>query len=82
MSKFVRIIRLTRVVAFIVTASFVLSPAFAQDEEEPKRIMFTNVNVFNGVSETLEMNTNVLVENNLIKSIGIFNYVARRNTSD
>jgi imidazolonepropionase-like amidohydrolase len=43
---------------------------FAQDEEQPNRIMFTNVNVFNGVSENLEMNTNVLVEGNLVKSIG------------
>jgi imidazolonepropionase-like amidohydrolase len=32
--------------------------------------MFTNVNVFDGVSETLNMNTTVLVEGNLIKSVG------------
>ena len=44
--------------------------AYALDESQPNRIMFTNVNVFDGKSESLNMNTNVLVENNLIKSIG------------
>jgi imidazolonepropionase-like amidohydrolase len=70
MSKLVQIIRLTRAVAILVTASFVFSPVVAQDEQEPKRVMFTNVNVFDGVNETLDMNTNVLIEDNLIKSIG------------
>ena len=46
------------------------SPSFAQDEEQPNRILFTNVNVFDGVSDSLQNNTNVLVEGNLIKSIG------------
>jgi len=58
-----------RVIA-TVTLAFVTSLAIAQEEKAPKRIMFANVNVFDGVSETLDMNTNVLVENNLIKSVG------------
>ena len=54
-----------------LTASiFSLSMAFAQEETQPNRILFTNVNVFDGVSKSLEMNTNVLVEGNLIKSVG------------
>ena len=47
-----------------------ITAAFAQEETQPNRIMFTNVNVFDGVSESLNMNTNVLVEGNLIKSVG------------
>ena len=54
----------------ILSAVFISAPAIAQEQEQPNRIMFTNVNVFDGVSETLNMNTNVLVEGNLIKSIG------------
>jgi len=42
----------------------------AQDEAEPNRIMFTNVNVFDGVNDSLDMNTSVLVEGNIIKSVG------------
>ena len=43
---------------------------FAQDTEQPNRILFTNVNVFDGVNDSLAMNTNVLVEGNLIASVG------------
>ena len=49
--------------------SFIISPlAFAQQETNPNRILFTNVNVFDGVSESLQMDTNVLIEDNLIAS--------------
>ncbi|MDA9982804.1 amidohydrolase family protein, partial [Gammaproteobacteria bacterium] len=57
-----------RVIA-TVTLAFVTSLAIAQEEKAPKRIMFTNVNVFDGVSETLDMNTNVLVDGNLIAAV-------------
>ncbi len=40
--------------------------AYAQDETQPNRIMFTNINVIDEKSQSLDMNTNVLVENNLI----------------
>jgi imidazolonepropionase-like amidohydrolase len=46
------------------------SVALAQEDPGPKRILFTNVNVFDGVSETLDMDTNVLVEDNLIAAVG------------
>jgi imidazolonepropionase-like amidohydrolase len=46
------------------------SVALAQEDPGPKRILFTNVNVFDGVSETLNMDTNVLVEDNLIAAVG------------
>jgi len=42
----------------------------AQQEVAPNFILFTNVNVFDGTSDSLDMNTNVLIEDNLIKSIG------------
>lgn len=51
-----------------VTAALV-SPVYAE-EDAPRQVLFTNVNVFDGISESLDMNTNVLVENNLIKRIG------------
>jgi imidazolonepropionase-like amidohydrolase len=42
----------------------------AQEAEESNRIMFTNVNVFDGVSDSLAKNTNVLVENDVIAAVG------------
>jgi len=50
----------------LMTAGF----ATASEEVAPVQILFTNVNIFDGKSETLNMNANVLVENNLIKRIG------------
>ena len=44
------------------------SVALAQDDA-PKQILFTNVNVFDGHADELAMDMNVLVENNLIKEI-------------
>ncbi|CUH48995.1 putative chlorohydrolase/aminohydrolase [Ruegeria atlantica] len=41
----------------------------AQDGEDPRQVLFTNVNIFDGVSETLIENGSVLVEGNLIKSV-------------
>ena len=57
---------------FHFTLIFLLTQASvnAQESEEPNRILFTNVNVFDGISESLSMNTNVLVENNLIAAVG------------
>ena len=46
------------------------SDATAEEESSPRQVLFTNVNVFDGTSESLDMNTSVLVENNLIKHIG------------
>jgi imidazolonepropionase-like amidohydrolase len=54
----------------ILSATIFSSTVFAQDDEQPSRVMFTNVNIFDGTSDSLDMNTNVLVEGNLVKSIG------------
>jgi imidazolonepropionase-like amidohydrolase len=45
------------------------SIAFAQDEA-PKQTLFTNVNVFDGFADELAMNTDVLVEGNVIIEVG------------
>ncbi|CUH44225.1 metal-dependent hydrolase family protein [Ruegeria atlantica] len=54
-------------------ASFVLAFAphagIAQEDDAPRQVLFTNVNIFDGVSETLIENGSVLVEGNLIKSV-------------
>ncbi|MVO17600.1 amidohydrolase family protein [Rhodobacteraceae bacterium CY05] len=41
----------------------------AQAQEEPRQVLFTNVNVFNGVDDGLIENASVLVEGNLIKTV-------------
>lgn len=43
-------------------------PLQAQDDA-PRQVLFTNVNIFDGVSETLIENGSVLVEGNLIKTV-------------
>ncbi|TKB46493.1 hypothetical protein FCL40_17735 [Ferrimonas sediminicola] len=52
--------------AFVVAVSFAL-PAVAQDASGP--ILFTNVNVFDGVNADLIMNANVVVTGNKITSV-------------
>lgn len=52
--------------ATLIGLAFV-SPAFAQDA--PPHTLFTNVDVFDGMTEALVENANVLVEGNLIKTI-------------
>lgn len=44
------------------------SAASAQDEV-PRQVLFTNVNIFNGVDGELMENGSVLVEGNLIKTV-------------
>ena len=63
-------LRKLAVVASAIFLSFSAHSGNAQDEQEPKRILFTNVNVFDGKTNGLDMNTNVLVEDNLIKDVG------------
>ena len=58
------------VLSAIVYAIMLTPLAYAQNDTQPNRIMFTNVNVFDGVSKSLKMNTNVLVEGNLIAAVG------------
>jgi len=51
------------------TAVAVSAALAAQAEDAPRQVLFTNVNVFDGVNDGLMENTNVLVEGNLIKAI-------------
>jgi len=44
-------------------------PALAEAEETPRQVLFTNVNIFNGVDRALMENGSVLVEGNLIKTV-------------
>lgn len=46
------------------------APATAQEEVAPSQVLFENVRVFDGTSDRLSSPTSVLVEGNLIKSIG------------
>ncbi len=54
--------------ALILSALCVASPAAAQ-EEAPPQILITNVNVVDGVAESLQNGMNVLVEGNLIQEV-------------
>jgi imidazolonepropionase-like amidohydrolase len=47
-----------------------LTPAIAQEDEPPVRVLFTNVNVFDGFADTLQKDMSVLVEGNYIKQVG------------
>ena len=51
-----------------IAVCFVM-PIQAEDEKA-NYILFKNVNVFDGSGDALNMNTSVLVENNLIKNVG------------
>jgi imidazolonepropionase-like amidohydrolase len=51
----------------LATVALFAYPAFS--ETEPSKILFTNVNVFDGRSETLATGHSVLVEGNLIKQV-------------
>jgi len=59
--------KLETLVAACVVAVSVSLPAVAQDPSGP--ILFTNVNVFDGVNEALIKNANVVVTDNLITAI-------------
>jgi imidazolonepropionase-like amidohydrolase len=51
------------------TAVAVSAALAAQAEDAPRQVLFTNVNVFDGVIDGLMENASVLVEGNLIKAI-------------
>lgn len=56
---------------FVLAAAAVMfaAPAFAQQSAQKLQTLFTNVHVFDGVTEKRIMNANVLVEGNLIKKL-------------
>jgi len=53
----------------LTTALTFSATAVAQDEKPKPQILFTNVNVFDGKSDTLAEGMSVLVEGNLIKKV-------------
>ncbi|MDV7142001.1 amidohydrolase family protein [Tropicimonas sp. TH_r6] len=55
-------------VAGLALAAGIATTASAQDGA-PRQVLFTNVNIFDGVSEALVENGSVLVEGNLIKTV-------------
>jgi len=57
----------TRVIGAVAAIIFAAS-ALAQDEQ-PNRILITNVNIFDGVSEDLAVGMSVLIEGNLISQV-------------
>ena len=59
----------TRLIA-IFSSVIISSFTYAQEAEQPNRVLITNVNVWDGTSDSLTMNSNVLVENNLIAAAG------------
>ena len=61
---------LCAVQATIIAAALAVSPALVHAQDDPSRILFTNCNVFDGVSDELAEGRNVLVEENLISAIG------------
>ena len=54
----------------IVAGLGITGSVAAQSEAGPQQVLFTNVNVFDGKSDSLEMDVDVLIEGNMIKSIG------------
>lgn len=57
-----------RLFLFVVLAFASLARS-AEAQESPSRVLFTNVNVFDGVNDGLQSGMNVLVEGNLIAEI-------------
>ncbi len=57
-------------VAVGLSAIVAASPALAQEKAPPAQVLFKNVNIFDGIKDTLHEGQDVLVEGNLIKKIG------------
>lgn len=58
------------VLALTVSAALFSSASVNAAEDAPSQILFKNVNIFDGKSDTLNNGQNVLVEGNTIKAIG------------
>ncbi|MCV2889458.1 metal-dependent hydrolase family protein [Ruegeria aquimaris] len=63
-----RTLRPFALAAWVVAAS-VTAPAVQAQDADPKVILFTNVNVFDGINEALIENANVVVTDNLITAV-------------
>ena len=66
------------VAAMLVTATYA---GWAQDAAPAPKVLFTNVNVFDGTSDTLHENMNVLVVGNLIDTISSEGIVVDASTN-
>lgn len=53
----------------VVAVAALVVPVFASDAKPKQQVLFTNVNVFDGIHEERIMHANVLVEDNLIKQV-------------
>ena len=58
-----------RGLAVLICSITLALPAMAQEATPAGPVLFTNVNVFDGVNEALIENANVLIEGNLIKQV-------------
>ena len=56
--------------ALVVLTVFAMAPGVALAQETPNQTLFTNVNVFDGFTDRLANNQEVLVEGNHIKEVG------------
>jgi len=61
--------KFTFFITAVIFIMLVAQPVFSE-EEKKVQILFTNVNIFDGVNDKLNMGMSVLVEKNLIKKIG------------
>lgn len=52
-----------------VAVTMALPQTQAEEEKKPIQVLFTNVNIFDGFSDTLQTGMSVLVENNYIKEV-------------
>ena len=53
----------------VATATAMLMSIAAQAADEPRQVLFTNVNIFNGIDGELIQNGSVLIEGKLIKTV-------------
>jgi imidazolonepropionase-like amidohydrolase len=70
MNRLLQIFINSRMLAIFLVIFTGLAAISSSVAEESSATLFRNVNVFDGKSDTLDMGVNVLVEGNIIKSIG------------
>ena len=56
-------------IALLATTLSITAPLGAEENSPPPQVLFSNVNVFDGVSQSLIKNASVLVEGKLIKTV-------------
>ena len=58
-----------RVLLVVLAVALLVASPVAAQQDAPSQTLFTNVNIFDGTSDNLQMGMNVLVEGNLIGAI-------------